>query len=496
LGDNQPWAVGVSVDEPKRQHEHSALEREAELAALEVRLTDARRGTGGFLVIEGPAGIGKTTLLQAAATLARGEGMAVLCARGAPLERNFSFGVARALVEPLRAALPPARWAELTQGAAGLTRVVLDEPYPPRPGGEPSDLAQAAVYGLYWLVANLAASRAVLLAVDDVQWADGSSQRWLAYLARRVEGLPALVAVTLRTDEPASDPELLAELVACTTTPTLRPAPLGEAAVATLVRDALGRSATTGFCRACHETTGGNPFLLRALLASVDAEGIQPTDAAATRLETFGPDAVARAIEQRLLRLPDGSRSLGRAVAVLGEGASLRHAAALAGLDVHNAGRIADAVRAAGIFVVDRRLEFVHPIVRSAVATGMLPAERAQAHARAARLLASEGTAADRLALHLLHAEPSRSVMKRALALASITAAVLAPAAEARTATIPPNGSWTVKPRVLVRGLFAGGVKLVRACPAGGNPCRYIFWPSMVASAIRVSGDPAGTCGR
>jgi DNA-binding CsgD family transcriptional regulator len=452
--------VDVSVDEPKRQHEHSALEREAELAALEQRLTDARRGTGGLLVIEGPAGIGKTTLLQAAATLARGEGMAVLSARGAPLERDFSFGIARALVEPLRAALPPAQWAELTQGAAGLTRVVLDEPDPARPGGEPSDLAQAAVYGLYWLVANLAASRAVLLAVDDLQWADGSSQRWLAYLARRVEGLAALVAVTLRTDEPASDPALLAELVACTTTPTLRPLPLGEAAVATLVRDALGRSATTGFCRACHETTGGNPFLLHSLLASLGSEGIEPTDASATRLATFGPDAVARSVERRLLRLPDGSRSLVRAVAVLGERASLRHAAALAGLDVHNAGRIADAVRAAGIFVIDRRLEFVHPIVRSAVAAGMLPAERAQAHARAARLLASEGTAADRLALHLLHAEPSRDpwVVETLRAAARIATERGAPDAAARylrrALEEPPPVS--VRPRVLLElGLAA-----------------------------------------
>jgi DNA-binding CsgD family transcriptional regulator len=401
--------VGVSVDEPRREREHSALEREAELAALEERLTDVRRGTGGLLVIEGPAGIGKTTLLEAAAALARTEGMTVLCARGAPLERDFSFGVARALFEPLRTALaPPTQWAELTQGAAGLARLVLDEPDPASPGGERPDVAHAVVYGLYWLVANLAALRAVLVAVDDFQWADGSSQRWLAYLARRVEGLPALVAVTLRADEPAPDPALLAELVSCATGPALRPAPLGEAAVATLVREALGDSATTGFYRACHETTGGNPFLLRALLASLDAEGIEPTDAAATRLATFGPEAVARAVERRLLRLPDGSRSLVNAVAVLGDGASLGHAAALAGLDLENAGRIADAVRAAGIFIVDRRLEFVHPIVRSAVATDMLPAERALAHARAARLLASEGMAADRLALHLLHAEPSR----------------------------------------------------------------------------------------
>jgi predicted ATPase len=152
--------------------------------------------------------------------------------------------------------------------------------------------------------------------------------------------------------------------------------------------------------------TGGNPFLLRALLASVKAERIEATDAAAKRLATFGPEAVARAVERRLLRLPDGARSLVKAVAVLGDGASLGHAAALAGLDMEDAGRIADAVRAADLFIVDRRLEFVHPIVRSAVGASMLPAERALLHARATRLLASEGQPADRLAPHLLHQVP------------------------------------------------------------------------------------------
>jgi DNA-binding CsgD family transcriptional regulator len=417
---------------PARQH--TALERETELAALEARLTDACAGAGGLLVIEGPAGIGKTTLLGEAAALARAQGMMALCARGAPLESDFSFGVARALFEPLRATLTPARWADLTWGAAGLAGRVLDEPDPATPSGERFDVAQAAVYGLYWLVANLAASRAVLLAVDDLQWADGSSQRWLAYVAHRLEGLPVLVAVTLRSDEPASDSALLAELVASATWPPLRPAPLGEASVAALVREGLGGSATIGFCRACHETTGGNPFLLRALLASLEVEGTGPTDAAAKRLATFGPEAVARAVDRRLLRLPDGSRELVKAVAVLGEGARLGHAATLAALDVQSAGRIADAVRAAGIFVVDRRLEFVHPIVRSAISAGMLPAERALAHARAARLLASDGVAADRLALHLLQAEPSRDpwVVETLRAAARIAAGRGAPDVAAR----------------------------------------------------------------
>jgi predicted ATPase len=76
------------------------LERSEELARIESALAEARSGRGTFVVLEGPAGIGKTALLAAARTAAAESGMRVLRSRGTELERDFAFGVARQLFEP------------------------------------------------------------------------------------------------------------------------------------------------------------------------------------------------------------------------------------------------------------------------------------------------------------------------------------------------------------------------------------------------------------
>jgi hypothetical protein len=84
-------------------HDGLMLERDRELERIRRRLRLAREGRGGALVVEGPAGMGKTVMLGAAREAAEGEGFRVLRARGAELEREFAFGVVRQLVEPLLA---------------------------------------------------------------------------------------------------------------------------------------------------------------------------------------------------------------------------------------------------------------------------------------------------------------------------------------------------------------------------------------------------------
>ncbi|MQA75348.1 MAG: AAA family ATPase, partial [Solirubrobacterales bacterium] len=77
------------------------LERGAELGALDEAIAAAAAGDGGLVVIEGAPGIGKTVLLAAARERARAAGLEVLAARGAVLEREYPFGVARRLLEPV-----------------------------------------------------------------------------------------------------------------------------------------------------------------------------------------------------------------------------------------------------------------------------------------------------------------------------------------------------------------------------------------------------------
>ena len=177
---------------PEREPELGAgrspiFEREAELAALEGLLSAVCGGEGGLVVVEGPAGIGKTRLLGAARELALASGVEVLSARGGELEQEFAFGVVRQLFElPLAAATSDAR-AELLSGAAGLSSsLFVSAPVDVLRGGRESSFAM--LHGLYWLAANFALRKPTLLAVDDLHWADEPSLRWLIYLARRPKG--------------------------------------------------------------------------------------------------------------------------------------------------------------------------------------------------------------------------------------------------------------------------------------------------------------------
>ena len=125
--------------------------------------------------------------------------MQVLGGRGSELERSFSFGVVRQLFEPLLASLQAEERADLLAGSAALAAPLFD----PAQVAEPAvDSSLATLHGLYWLTANLAARRPLLLAVDDLHWCDLSSLRSLAYLLPRMEGLGLLVVVGLRPTEP------------------------------------------------------------------------------------------------------------------------------------------------------------------------------------------------------------------------------------------------------------------------------------------------------
>jgi predicted ATPase len=180
--------------------EPALLEREAEIATIQELLAGARGGTGRLLVVEGGAGMGKTRLVGVALAAAQAAGLEVLAARAGELEQEFAFGVVRQLFEPLLARASVEQRAELTGGAAELALPLFQKPYVAA-GQDAADTSFATLHGLYWLAANLALRRPVLLAVDDLHWADVASLRWIAYLARRLEGLPLLLVVAARPPE-------------------------------------------------------------------------------------------------------------------------------------------------------------------------------------------------------------------------------------------------------------------------------------------------------
>ncbi len=178
------------------------------LAVLAGSLAAAAAGEGSLLVLEGPAGIGKTTLLDAASARGRECGMAVLRARGNPLEQDFSFGIARQAFAPLQST---EAWIELCHEQAVLAERVLSAGAPPPASGP--DALYSAAHGLFQLTANQAARRPTVLCVDDVHWADIPSLRWLVGLVRRVDELPLTLVVALRSGEPVADQRTMGELL-------------------------------------------------------------------------------------------------------------------------------------------------------------------------------------------------------------------------------------------------------------------------------------------
>jgi AAA ATPase domain len=234
------------------------LERSEELARIESALAAARSGRGAFVVVEGPAGTGKTALLAAARTAAAHGGMRVLRARGAELEREFAFGVVRQLFEPPLAEASELERADLLHGAAGVAAALLGLPGAPAADRRPSsgvDPSFAILHGLYWLCANLVAAGPHCLVVDDAHWADAPSLRYLAFLLTRLEELDAALVLATRPREVGTDPELLAAVMSDPSADVIRLSPLTRTAVAQLVESRLAELPDPVFVDACLRAT-------------------------------------------------------------------------------------------------------------------------------------------------------------------------------------------------------------------------------------------------
>ncbi len=380
------------------------LERAEELAAIDAVIADALAGFGRFGVVEGSAGIGKSSILSEGRARAAAARMTVLTARGTEIERSFSYGVVRQLFELLVAQSDEAKRSRLLDGvAAHAGRLFSAEQLPGQVRASEDD-AFALVHGLYWLALNLAEERPLLISIDDLQWADEASLRWVAYLVRRLEGTAVGVLCAVRPTED-EDP-VVAELLADPATAIVRPSALSVGAVADLVREELSADADEAFCVACHRATGGNPLLLEELIRTVAAEAVAPTAGSVEVLERLAPDAVARSVKLRLARLPAEAAALARAVAVLGDGADGRHAASLAGIERRSLAPAAATLARVDLLLPDPPLRFVHPLVRNAAYEASRPHERAQEHAKAAAVLASAGAPVEQVAGQLLHAPP------------------------------------------------------------------------------------------
>jgi DNA-binding CsgD family transcriptional regulator len=372
------------------------LEREHEIETLDAFVSGVAKPGPRLGLIEGAAGIGKTSLLAEARRIARSDGIRVLGARGSQLEREFSFGVVRQLFEPVLRD-PEVREGAFA-GAAAPARAVFEDEL----SAGSDEAGFGILHSLYWVTLNVAGEEPLLLAIDDLHWADHPSLRFVAYLARRLEELPVLAVAAVRPNEPGADAAMIAEIAGDPLTTELHPGPLSGAAVAALIEERLGRAADDSFADACHAATGGNPLLLYELLRALEAEGIAPTERNVDVVSDLGPRAASRAVLLRLARLSDEAAGVARAVAVLGEGTELWAVAELSGLDEQSAAEATGALARAEILRPDPPLGFVHPLVRDAVYLELSPGDRELQHARAAELMHVQQLPAEQISAHLL----------------------------------------------------------------------------------------------
>jgi DNA-binding CsgD family transcriptional regulator len=385
------------------------IERDGDLSTIAEAVAGLRGGDrGSVLLIEGVAGVGKTALLGCLTGEASGAGCRVLRGRGSEMEREFGFGLVRQLFGPLVRSLDEESRARAFSGPAAPAASIfgLD-------GGGIDSGAEGSLYGLYWLVADLAEREPLVLAIDDAHWADLASLRFILYLARRLDGLSVLVALAARPHEPGVQTELLRGLVGEQDVPTLRPAPLSAAGTAALVRERLDGGVEPAVEEACHEATGGNPFLLEELLVELGSAGDEAPSVEV--IAAMGPARIAAAVEERARRLDPQGPAVTRAAAVLGDAADLHALATIAGCDRGRVAAIADGLAAAAILATGSERHFIHPLVRTAVYEAIPTASRGDLHARAAGVLRDQGRGAEAVAAHLLLCEPGASEAALAL---------------------------------------------------------------------------------
>jgi DNA-binding CsgD family transcriptional regulator len=331
--------------------------RDDELTAIHAFLDEAPRAPRAF-VLEGEAGIGKSTLWQAAVAEADGRAARVLVSRPAEAEQGLAFAGLGDLLEPVLdevlPRVPPPRRRALE------IALLVEE------GSGPAD-ARALAVAVRSALDVLAEDGPLVVAVDDVQWLDPPSADALAFALRRVDcPLSLLLASRVGSDVQPSE---LERALAPDAVEHLRVGPLSIGAIQAVLRETLDRAFPRPTLVRIHEASGGNPFyaleLARALRPDVD-----PTQPLAV------PETLEGLVAARLAGLPGRTRDALALAAAEGQLSVKLLQAAGVGDDMLEPG-----VEAQVIEVSDGAVRFTHPLLASVLYAGLSPSERRRAHA-------------------------------------------------------------------------------------------------------------------
>lgn len=389
-------------------------ERDKELGAIGEAI-DAlradRTSRGSLLVFRGEAGIGKTRLLSEARRLAEARGCTVWTARGGETVTSVPFNVVRQLMQPALLSLMPdeAReylgdWYDIAGPALGIAEPRGRQP---DPGGVNDGLIAA--------VTRLARrSWPLVLLIDDAHWADHETLTWLSAFTERLDELSVLVVVARRPGDVTGERAALLDTVAAAARPATLSA-LTPEATAGLTRATIGDHADAPFCREVWAVTGGNPYETVELLAKVQDSQLDPVESSAAELRALNRSARGRGLVARLEGLGVDATRFAWAAAILGTGITVDLVATLTTLRPDEAERCAELLSAARILtrtdpadhqVGAGELEFLHPLIASAVYKSIPPAMRTAMHGVAAQVVTASGRGAAAASQHLLQVHP------------------------------------------------------------------------------------------
>lgn len=359
------------------------LERATELAAIDRALEAAQAGSTQTVVVRGEPGIGKSSLLAAAAERATASGFEVRRATFTVVSPQTSNGL---LWELFGAEALGDEPAPVFDGPAGMLREVLR--------GERTAEPVALAYAAQWALSGLDEERPLLLVVDDVQWGDPASVRLLTTVLTRLTTDRILSVVACRPDPALDADPAVAALLAAPGTTLLEPRPLTLSAIGEL-------SSASGIDAArVLEASGGVPFYVRELIA----HGLES-----------GPARVREGLRGRLAGLAPDARAVVETAVVLAEGIAPAIVADAADVTDARLAELLPQLDAAGL--VERRGEHIvpaHPIVVEGVLASLDVERLAHLHARVADALRAAGAPLAAIAAHDAETTPSGDARRAA----------------------------------------------------------------------------------
>lgn len=390
---------------------HRLVGRASELERLRECFAAADGGAGGVILVQGQAGVGKTTLVEHLTTEAAGWGARTLWGRCQEGDGSAPFAMWSATLHALWELRPP----EITADRL----IDVERLFPSLPTSGPRGTSRGPSEGAgtrfraFEVIASLlrhaARHRPIVLALEDLHAADEPSLLLLEYLASELSTMRVLVLATFRDAEPSSEDPLGRSVSALRDAPRLALDGLAPDEVAGWLEQRLGKKPQSAVLEAVMDVTGGNPLVVGELLRALQTRG--GMDHVAPVLDSFRvPDLVSQAIRRSLAALPAETLQLLSLSSVVGsevEVAVLRDVAELPAERVLAA--LAPAIKAGRLREVGvGRYAFAHSVVREALYGDLPPDERARAHRRIAEvLLRTPGTTKAELAHHFYLASPA-----------------------------------------------------------------------------------------